>query len=47
MKTPKVGTVRAYPTLVGILAALLLTLPASAADWKTLAPMPAGRDMQR
>jgi len=35
---------RNYRLLAGILAALLLTLPASAANWNTtLAPMPSGR----
>src|ERR1700676_701899 len=43
MEVSKVGTVRGYQTLVGILAALLLSLPANAA-WKTMAtpPVPTG-----
>src|ERR1700682_4856789 len=39
MKVSKVGTVRGYRAMVGILAALLLSLPANAA-WKPMATPP-------
>lgn len=42
MKKPTGRTVHSYRMLAGILAVLLLTLPASAATWKTKAPMPSG-----
>jgi len=41
MKLPKVSTIPGYHAMVGILAASLLSLPASAADWKSMAPLPA------
>jgi hypothetical protein len=41
MKAPQAGIVRGYRVLAGILAASLLSLPASAADWKSMAPLPA------
>jgi hypothetical protein len=39
MKVSEVRTVRGYRAIVGILAALLLSLPANAA-WKSMAPLP-------
>jgi len=43
MNMSKARTVRGYRTLVGILAALLLTLPASASGWKNKKAMPSAR----
>ena len=40
MKLPKVKSVRAYRPLVGVLASLLLSLPAAAAAWKPMANLP-------
>src|ERR1039458_5196196 len=40
MKAPKGIIVRDYRMLLGILAALLLSLPANAANWKSMAPLP-------
>src|ERR1700692_4919213 len=42
MKAPSITISHVYRPLVGVLAALLLTLPASA-TWKPLAPMPSAR----
>src|ERR1700688_5140799 len=42
MKAPSITISHVYRPLVGVLAALLLTLPASAI-WKPLAPMPSAR----
>jgi N-acetylneuraminic acid mutarotase len=40
MKTPIGKTARAHRMLAGILATLLLALPATAADWKSMTPPP-------